>query len=261
MQKTVLVTGATGGIGTAVCHRLASAGDRLVLAARDKARLTGLAAGLPGGSAERHIILPVDMADESSVDRFSKSLGEQAVVLDGLVLMPPQPAPTADPLPAGDLWRTLLQTSFLGPLSLLKAGIAAMKPDPQAGRRAKIVIVSGISSVQVLSHYATTNVIRAAWLAQAKTLAFALGERGIHINTVSLGGTLSQHYIDLIAERAARAGISIEARIAEETANIPLRKYGRPEEAAAVIQALLSEFSDHMTGTNILHDGGFTRAY
>jgi 3-oxoacyl-[acyl-carrier protein] reductase len=42
----------------------------------------------------------------------------------------------------------------------------------------------GISLAQVLGHYAPTNVIRCAWLAEAKTLAFALGERGIYINTV-----------------------------------------------------------------------------
>jgi 3-oxoacyl-[acyl-carrier protein] reductase len=136
-----------------------------------------------------------------------------------------------------------------------------MRPDPAAGRRAKVVIVSGISSVQVLSHYATNNVIRAAWLSQAKTLAFALGERGIHVNTLSLGGTLSPHYVGLIEKRAANAGMTCEERIAEETANVPLRKYGHPEEVAAAVDGLLSDFSDHITGVNILHDGGFTRAY
>ena len=50
-------------------------------------------------------------------------------------------------------------------------------------------------------------------------------------------------------------------RLAEETANIPLGKYGTPEEVANAVEGLLSSFSDHMTGANILHDGGFTRAY
>jgi 3-oxoacyl-[acyl-carrier protein] reductase len=47
----------------------------------------------------------------------------------------------------------------------------------------------------------------------------------------------------------------------EETSNVPLRKYGRPEEVAAVVEGLLSDFSDHLTGMNVLCDGGFTRAY
>jgi 3-oxoacyl-[acyl-carrier protein] reductase len=175
--------------------------------------------------------------------------------------MPPQPHATADPLPGNEAWREIFQGSFVGPLALLKAAIAAMRPDPASGRRCKIVVVSGISSAQVLGHYATSNVIRCAWLAEAKTLAFALGERGIHVNTLSLGGTLSPWYVAGIERRAAAAGVSYDERLGEETANVPLRKYGTPDEVALAVEGLLSSLSDHMTGLNILHDGGFTRAY
>jgi 3-oxoacyl-[acyl-carrier protein] reductase len=136
-----------------------------------------------------------------------------------------------------------------------------MRPDPANGRRAKIVIISGISSAQVLGHYATSNVMRCAWLAEAKTLAFALGERGIHVNTLSLGGTLTPGYTTGLEKRAANAGMDFEQRLAEETSNVPLKKYGKPEEVAVAVEGLLSSFSDHMTGLNIMHDGGFTRSY
>ena len=113
----------------------------------------------------------------------------------------------------------------------------------------------------MLSHYATANVIRTAWLGEAKTLAFALGPRGIHINTLSLGGTLSPWYRDSITSRAANAGVNFEEMLMRETDNVPLKKYAEPTEVAVAIEGLLSPFSDHMTGLNILHDGGFTRAY
>jgi 3-oxoacyl-[acyl-carrier protein] reductase len=48
---------------------------------------------------------------------------------------------------------------------------------------------------------------------------------------------------------------------ASPSGNVPLGKYGTTEEAANAVATLLGPFSDHMTGTNILHDGGFTRAY
>ena len=54
---------------------------------------------------------------------------------------------------------------------------------------------------------------------------------------------------------------TFEQRLLEETSNIPLRKYGQPEGLAVAVEGLLSEFSDDMTGLNILHDGGFTRSY
>jgi 3-oxoacyl-[acyl-carrier protein] reductase len=136
-----------------------------------------------------------------------------------------------------------------------------MRPDPVKGKRCKIAIISGMSSVQVMGHYASSNVIRCAWLAEAKTLAFALGDRGIHVNTLSLGGTLTPDYAASLGKRAAKAGMTFDKRLAEETSNIPLGKYGIPEEVAAAVEALLSDFTDHITGVNILHDGGFTKAY
>jgi 3-oxoacyl-[acyl-carrier protein] reductase len=183
------------------------------------------------------------------------------LILDGAVLMPPQDPPTSDPLPSSEKWREILQNSFIGPLALLKAAIDAMRPDPAHGKRCKIVVISGISSAQVMGNYASSNVIRCAWLAEAKTLAFALGDQGIHVNTLSLGGTLTPGYTASLEKRAANAGMSFEQRRAEETSNVPLRKYGTPEEVAGAVEGLLSAFSDHMTGHNILHDGGFTRAY
>jgi 3-oxoacyl-[acyl-carrier protein] reductase len=52
--------------------------------------------------------------------------------------------------------------------------------------------------------------------------------------------------------------VTIDQGLAEETSNIPLKKYGTPEEVAVAVERLLSAFSAHMTGVNFLHDGGFT---
>lgn len=260
---TILVTGATGGIGRAVTSRLVAAGYRLVLAARNSDRLRSLAVELRQGShpAVEHEWIGVDMTDDVSVETFAGELVARRIELQGVVLMPPQEPPTNDPFPSNARWRQLLQGSFVGPLALLKAAIATMRPDPAKGARCKVVVISGMSSVQVLGHYATSNVIRCAWLAEAKTLAFALGERGIHVNTLSLGGTLTPGYSASLEKRANSAGVTFEQRLREETANIPLGKYGSPAEVAVAVEGLLSPFSDHMTGVNILHDGGFTRAY
>ncbi|MBX4955439.1 SDR family oxidoreductase [Rhizobium lentis] len=256
--RRILVTGATGGIGTAICRQLAGSGYSLVLAARDEAKLKALSDDVTGNG---HMWLRLDMTSDQSIRQFAEELAAKHIALDGAVLMPPQAHSTNDPMPSSEAWRALFQNCFIGPLEVLKVAIDRMSSDPINGRRAKIVIISGISSAQVLGHYATSNVLRCAWIGEAKTLAFALGARGIHVNTLSLGGTLSPWYREGIEKRAEAAGITFEERLAEETSNIPLGKYGEPAEVAVAVEGLLSPFSDHMTGLNIMHDGGFTRSY
>ena len=234
-------------------------GPDFVLAARNIDRLDALSARLKGTG--KHTIIPVDMSDDASIAAFGRALATFGRPLDGAVLMPPPLPRNTDPFPDSEMWRSNFQRSFIGPLALLKLAIEKMSTDVDAGRRAKVVIVSAITSVQVLGHYAASNVLRPAWLGQAKTLAFALGPRGIHVNTVSLGGMLTKHYAGLISGRAKEVGQTYEQRLADETANVPLRKYGSPKEVAAVIDGLLSEFSDHLTGINVLCDGGFTRSF
>lgn len=260
-KKTILVTGATGGIGRALCHKLTQSGYSLILAARDEQKLKTLAGELSDIGPGTFKTFSVDMSKDDSVANFANYMGSFGIDLDGAVMMPPQIPPTNECLPESSTWREIFQNSFIGPLNLLKAAIARMNPDPAHGKRAKIVIISGISSAQVLGHYATSNVMRCAWLAEAKTLAFALGDRGIHVNTLSLGGTLTPGYTASLEKRAANAGIDFAQRLAEETSNVPLKKYGKPEEVATAVEGLLSSFSDHMTGLNIMHDGGFTRSY
>lgn len=254
-----LVTAATGGIGSALSRQLAATGHRLVLLARNLDALETLRRDLP--DPDLHHVVSLDMSRPTEARHLADLLAAIGSALDHAVIMPPQPHSSSEPTPDPAVWRALFETSFIGPLEILKTAIAHMEPDLAKGRRSKVVVVSGISSAQVLSHYATANVIRTAWVGQAKTLAFALGPRGIHINTLSLGGTLSPWYKAAIQKRAEINGMTYEERIASETDNVPLGKYGTPEEAANAIATLLGTFSDHMTGTNILHDGGFTRAY
>jgi 3-oxoacyl-[acyl-carrier protein] reductase len=254
-----LVTAASGGIGSALSRQLAAAGHHLILMARKQDALEALRQDLT--NPDRHHVLPLDMSRPAEAIKLADLLITLNTALDHAVIMPPQPHASGEPMPEAAVWRELFETSFIGPLEVLKTAIAHMQPNPAEGRRSKIVVVSGISSAQVLSHYATANVIRTAWVGQAKTLAFALGPRGIHINTLSLGGTLSPWYRAAIKKRADNNGMTFEDRLLSETDNVPLGKYGTTEEVANAVTTLLGPFSDHMTGTNMLHDGGFTRAY
>ena len=103
--RTILVTGATGGIGLAVCDRLAKAGASLLLAARDVDKLQSLCGALPGNGSGGHAWIRVDMTRDESIQQFADELAARNVTLDGAVMMPPQDPPTSDPLPSSEKWR------------------------------------------------------------------------------------------------------------------------------------------------------------
>ena len=111
-MSTVLVTGATGGIGQAICERLAANGARLVLSARDKVRLESLASLLPKPASGAHTVIPVDMASDDEVSEFDRRLSASGLQLDGVVLMPPQPIHRPAQCPSQEVWRTLFQASL-----------------------------------------------------------------------------------------------------------------------------------------------------
>jgi 3-oxoacyl-[acyl-carrier protein] reductase len=256
-RKKVIVTGASGGIGKFLCERLAKEGFDLILLARTRGEIQKIAEHLESRFGGVHQFHEIDFSSAPSVHSATSWLQGLGFEISGLVVMPPQAPPTFDSLPELGDWADLFSRCFAHPVELIKGVVPLMG----LTGRGKIVIVSGISSAQVLSHYATSNVLRCCWLAQAKTMAFALGAKNIHVNTVSLGGILTEKYQEGIAARGIKENRTYADQLANETDNVPLKKYGTPDEVSSVVFALLSDFSDHISGVNLLCDGGFTRAY
>lgn len=241
--KRVAVTGATGGIGKRVLDRLVAAGVEVVATGRNPERLAALIGR--AASIRTHL---ADFNDSQSCENCANELASR-YKLDGFVLIYPSVLKSEEIIPPPAGWREAMDLCFVNPLGLLRAGVEAMQP---GGR---IVIVSGVASVQVFPALAYSNAIRAAWLAEAKLLSQRLGERQIRVNTVSLGGTLTEAFE---AKAANRPSTSQYDDVPE---NIPLGRYGSPENVADVIVGLLSYLSDHMTGANLVIDGGLTRSY
>jgi 3-oxoacyl-[acyl-carrier protein] reductase len=257
-RKTVLVTGASGGIGRPLCFHLAKRGMNLIVTARNENRLKELQNELLEYCPSISVIAKkMDYSEDASIQKFVAALTENSQTLNGIVLMPPQIPPTDSCFPPASAWQQMFHDAFIGPLRFLEACLPFVDSD----KRGKIVIISGISSVQALSHYATANVLRTAWLGQAKAMAIALGPKKIHINTLSLGGVTTPKYQEHLKSKAEKNNRSIDEQMEQEVSNVPLRKYGSTDDIAHAIEGLLSNFSDHFTGHNFVCDGGFNRSY
>ena len=83
----------------------------------------------------------------------------------------------------------------------------------------------------------------------------------LSVNTLSLAGVLTDYDKLKIMKKAQTNNCSYDDQYKQSVSNVPLRKYAAPEEIASIIQFLLSEASNHLTGIYIPCDGGFTKCY
>lgn len=254
-MKKILITCATSNIGSALAKRL-SADNELCLAARDTEKLDSIVEVI--GTSEHHNVLThqLDFFDKESIDQCADDYSEVGG-LDGLVFIIPRIPPSSSVFPGDEAWRELYEKYFILPLRLIKK----LVENSALNSGCKIVLISGLSSKNALTHYSTNNCLRSAWVGQAKTMALSLAAQKISVNTISLGGVMTESYTKKMRDKAEAQGISFEDLMVNEVANIPLKKYASVDDVTEAVIALLGPLANHMTGQNILLDGGFNKAY
>ena len=237
--KTILVTGASSGIGRAVAIECSKMGARVFLSARNEARLRDTLNALEG---EEHQIIVADLTDEQAI----QALVEQLPQLDGVVLnagiagLVPTQAISAAKL------QEMQQINLNAPILLTRSLVKKRK----LNNPSSIVFTSSAAGVFRTSVgnaiYATTKCGIDAFM---RTAALELASRGIRCNSVNP----AMIETDLIKNLP----VSEEER-EKNLARYPLHRYGKPEEVAYAIIYLLSDAAAWTTGTALKLDGGLT---
>lgn len=245
-----LITCATSGMGTQIAHALNE--DNLILTGRDKVKLNALCE--QSGEKTKSVVL--DFFDSESIMEAATKIANSGK-LDRIVFIIPRIPPSSNIFPSDEEWALLYKNYFINPLSLLRE----LFQMDAVNDGAKFVFISGISSKSALTNYAINNCLRSAWLGQAKTMALTLGERNISINTLSLGGVMTESYTNKMKNKASEQAISFDELMKNEVSNVPLRKYATIDDVVGAVLAMLGPLSNHMTGQNIMLDGGFFKGY
>ena len=254
-MRHILVTCATSHLGQGIIQHLSKQQYPLILLGRDEMTLKKIQHQAVKNGSKSVQIQSVNFSEKQSLDLFQKWLTKNPIDLQGTVIITPRPQLTDNLFPTTDEWQTMIQDCFVGPLDIIKSSL------PFYGHNGKLVVISGISSLQVMPEHAAFGTLRAMWLAHAKALSHQLGPQGLHVNTLSPGGILTDYMTSLIQKKAENNKTDFETQYAQSTANVPLRKYASVSEIANIVAFFLSEQSDHITGTNIACDGGFTKHY
>lgn len=238
-EKTILVTGASSGIGKSTAIECSKMGARLVVTGRDAERLQETFCMLEG---EGHQAIIADLVDEQQMD----NLVEKLPVLHGLV----NNAGVTETLPIQfikrDKLERVLEINTIAPILLTQKILKKKK----IGKGASIVFTCSISGTYVCGYgnilYSTS---KGAIHGFVKNAALDLSVKGIRVNEVC-PGMIDTHLLD-------KSSISSEM-LEVEASRYPLKRFGKPEEVAHGIIYLLSEAASFVTGTGIVIDGGFT---
>lgn len=242
--KIALVTGASRGIGRAIAVDLARHGATVFCTstkaggcADTLAATTALAAG-PGHA------LVADVADPASVEALAKAVLDQAGRLDLLVN---NAGITRDGLflrMSNDDFDAVLNTNLRGVFLVCKAFARSMAK-ARGGRIVNIGSVVGLTGNAGQANYAAS---KAGLVALSQSLAQEFGGRGITVNTVAPGFITTDMTAALPAE-VAKAMLE----------QIPLGRFGQPEDVAHAVTFLCSEAAGYITGQTLVVDGGMTR--
>lgn len=236
-EHTVLVTGASSGIGRQVALSCAKAGATLVLTGRNDERLQALLDELGGAP---HRVLVADLNDEAQVDALSAGIGK----IDGLVHSAGIAALAPLRMASREHIESQLATNLIAPMLLTRALLAR-----QAVRNGgSIVFISSVSAhigVRGVSAYSAS---KAAVEGMARSLSIELAPRSMRVNCLAPG---------LVQTPLLDAAVATTGNLDETFGRYPLG-IGQPEDVANATIFLLSRASRWITGTTLVLDGGHT---
>jgi 3-oxoacyl-[acyl-carrier protein] reductase len=231
-NRTAFVTGASRGIGLACAHSLASAGARVILAARDAAKLEAASAAIPGSTW-----VTLDMSSQESIKAaFAKAgpvdilVNNAAVTKDGLALRMKK-----------DDWDTVLATNLTGAFLAIQQVMHGMMKE----RWGRIINISSIVGETGNPGQANYVASKAGLIGLTKSLAQEIASRNITVNAIAPG------FID--TDMTAALSDQLKESM---LAHIPLKRFGKPEDVAAAVKFLASEEAGYITGAVLNVNGG-----
>ncbi|MGW4527539.1 SDR family NAD(P)-dependent oxidoreductase [Amycolatopsis sp. NPDC004378] len=241
-NRRVLITGATGGLGTAIATRLAGEGASLALSDVDKDACAELAARLDADT----LTVTLDVADESAWRTAVLAVQERWGALHVLVNNAGIGSTGTVETEGKDRWDQVVSVDQAGTwLGMKHAGPAIAR----AGGGAIVNVGSILGHTGGLANSFSYAAAKGAVRSMTMNAALHWATAGVRVNTVVPGFIGTRHLLERFENTERHAAM---------LANTPMGRLGRPEEVAAAVAYLASDDSGYTTGSDLYVDGGWS---
>lgn len=240
LNKTVLITGASRGIGRSIAYKLAADGYDLALHGRSSVdELKALADSLQKEFNTQPHLLQFDISNRSQTKEILEQYLSENGAPYGVVCNAGVTADNAFPAMLADEWDSVLDTNLGSFYNVLHPLVMPMVSARKPGR---IITMSSVSGVMGNRGQVNYSASKAGIIGATKALALELAKRNITVNCVAPGLIET----DMVSQEIAEAALKV----------VPAQRMGKPEEVAATVSFLMSEGAAYITRQIISVNGG-----
>jgi len=253
--RRAVVTGGSKGIGRAITAELMAEGAAVVICSRHQDELEAAAVELvkqmPDGSAGSVRAMRCDVTEPQQVAGFIEAAAAGLGGLDILVNNAGGARPGQFGTLTDDDWRTDIDTKLLSQIRCTRAAL----PHLRQSKAPRVININAVYGRYPDPAFLASSVNRASCLSLAKALSMELGREGILVNSVNIGFVTTPQWENIHRRRAPE--IPAEEFFGQLAADeVPLGRFGRPDEVAGLVAFLAGDRATYITGASIDVAGG-----
>lgn len=249
-DKNFLITGSSRGIGKSIAEGFLKEEANVGLVARTPITLNQTAALLHSKykSKVKHWI--ADLINESAVNELSEKISREWERIDGLIVNVGSGKSLDGPITHSAQWNSVWDTNFNTALNTVRCFLPSIQKN-----KGSIVFISSICGIEALGAPTDYSVAKSALNSFSKNLAKKVGP-DVRVNTVAPGNIYFEGgtWEKKIKENKSMVDVMLENEV-------PLKRFGTPEEVADAVIFLCSDRASFITGSNLVVDGGQTRSF
>jgi 3-oxoacyl-[acyl-carrier protein] reductase len=245
-NKVAFVAASSQGLGKSVALELAREGANIIICGRNKENLEKTKQEIENQTNKKLLALAVDLSVSSECEQIIKTVLETYKTVDILVTNSGGP-------PAGKFeahkqqdWDKAYNQLLASVVGLINGFLPGMKQQ----RWGRIISITSMAVKQPVNNLILSNSVRASVVGLIKTLSNELGMYNITVNNVMPGYTETDRLKELMENNSSFSSAKTE---------VPLGRFGKPEEFAAAVAFLASERASYITGVSLAVDGGWIK--